>query len=110
MKPSQILKHCLNPKVLIGIGALIVLAYFLVPNIASYSWILVALICPLSMIFMMKSMNHGHGETKKVFICPECGLSYDNPDMAKKCAKWCGENHSCNLEITKHAIKNTDCH
>jgi hypothetical protein len=66
MKLSQILKHCLNPKILIGIGVLIVLAYFFAPNIANYSWILVALICPLSMIFMMKGMNHGNGEAKKV--------------------------------------------
>ena len=90
MKISRIIKHCLNPVMLIGVGVTIFIAYKFFPNLASYSWILVALICPLSMIYMMKGMNHG--EVKKVYACPECGLSYDNPDLAKNCAKWCKEN------------------
>ena len=105
MKLSQILKHCLNLKVLIGIGGLIVLAYIFMPNFASFSWILVALVCPLSMIFMMKKMDHDHSKTNRIFVCPECKLSYKDAELAIKCAKWCGGNHSCNSEIAKHAIK-----
>ena len=102
---KNILKVCLNPKVLIGIGAAIVLAYLFVPQIANYSWVLFALACPLSMIIMMAGMKHGNSAAEKVFVCPECGLSYKDAEWAKKCAAWCKEHQSCNLEITDHAVK-----
>ncbi len=59
---------------------------------------------------MMKGMSHG--ETKKVFVCSECGLSYDNPEMAKSCGKWCKENNNRNPEITKHSVNKNEnnCH
>lgn len=64
MKLSRMLKMCLNPKVLIGIGIVIVLAYIFVPQLARYAWILLALACPISMIVMMYSMNdqNKHGQ------------------------------------------------
>lgn len=36
--------------------------------------------------------------------CQECGLEYKEKEFAEKCEKWCKENKSCNLEITKHAV------
>lgn len=39
------------------------------------------------------------------FECEECGLLYKEKDWAGKCQEWCSRNKSCNLEITKHAIK-----
>lgn len=105
MKPSRILKICLNPKVLVGIGAAIVLAYVFVPQLASYSWVLFVLVCPLSMMLMMAGMNRDHDKPDKVFVCPECGMSYKEAEWAKKCAAWCKEHQSCNLEIIKHAVK-----
>lgn len=99
------LKVCLNPKVLVGIGAAIVLAYVFAPQLANYSWILLALACPFSMMFMMSGMRHGHDQPDKVFACPECGRSYQDAEWAKECAVWCKEHHSCNLAITKHAVK-----
>ena len=102
---KNILKACMNWKVLLGMGAVILLAYIFVPQIANYSWILLALICPLSMMFMMAGMKHGDSMQKKVFVCPECNLSYEDAEWAKKCATWCREHKSCNLEITKHAIQ-----
>ncbi len=39
------------------------------------------------------------------YKCKECGLIYKDKDWAEKCENWCKENKSCNLEITKHAIK-----
>lgn len=95
----------MNWKVLLGIGAVILLAYLFVPNLASYSWVLLVLACPLSMMFMMAGMKHDSDTPKKVFVCPECNLSYEDADWAKKCAAWCKEHHSCNLEITEHAVK-----
>lgn len=36
--------------------------------------------------------------------CNECGLIYNDKNIAKKCQEWCNEHKSCNLEITKYAI------
>jgi len=43
---------------------------------------------------------------KKLYQCPECGLLYKEKEWSDRCEAWCKEHHSCNLEITKHAIKN----
>ncbi len=40
----------------------------------------------------------------KLYTCFECGLSYKDIDLAKKCQEWCKKYDSCNLEITKHAV------
>lgn len=58
MKFSNVIKMCLNWKVLLGIAIVIVLAYIFAPHFAQYSWVLVALVCPLSMVFMMSAMQH----------------------------------------------------
>jgi len=42
---------------------------------------------------------------KTLYVCEECGLKYVKERLAEKCEAWCRENNSCNLEITKHAIK-----
>lgn len=42
---------------------------------------------------------------KKYFQCEECSFYYENKKLAEKCEKWCKEKHSCNIEITKYAIK-----
>ncbi len=39
------------------------------------------------------------------FECKECGFRYKDKSWAEKCEKWCKEKHSCNLDITSHAIK-----
>lgn len=104
MKLSQMLKACLNPKVLIGLGAVIVLVYIFVPQIVSYAWILLLLACPLSMVLMMTTMNHDEKKQEKVFVCSECDYQYTESEWAKKCSAWCKEHNSCNLEITKHGI------
>ncbi len=41
----------------------------------------------------------------KFWICEECKLKYKERDWAEKCEDWCKKYKSCNLEITKHAIK-----
>lgn len=55
---KNIFKCCLNPKVLAGIGLLVVLLYIFAPELARYSGLLIFLICPLSMLLMMAGMNH----------------------------------------------------
>lgn len=42
---------------------------------------------------------------KEYFECGECNFLYNEAGWAEKCEKWCRENHSCNIEITKHAVK-----
>ncbi len=42
--------------------------------------------------------------SKKLFACPECGLQYADPAVAKECAAWCKAHKSCNIEIIKHAV------
>lgn len=39
------------------------------------------------------------------YKCPECGLPYEEKEWAEKCEAWCKKHKSCNLEITKYAIK-----
>jgi len=42
---------------------------------------------------------------REYHICLECGLKYEDKSWAEKCEEWCKKNKSCNLKITKHAIK-----
>jgi len=42
-----------------------------------------------------------------LFQCPECGLKYRVKEWVEKCEAWCKAHHSCNLEITAHAEKET---
>lgn len=53
----QMLKCCLNPKVLIGIAVVAIGVILLAPDLISraFPWLL-ALVCPLSMLLMMGSM------------------------------------------------------
>lgn len=94
----------MNWKVLLGIGAIIVLTYQFLPNVANYLWVLVGLACPISMVLMMSGMNHAKG-TEKVYACPKCGLSYRSAARANKCGAWCSTNSSSNPEITRDAIE-----
>jgi hypothetical protein len=43
---------------------------------------------------------------KNIYQCEECGLKYPDKDITERCEAWCKEHKSCNLEITKQAIKN----
>lgn len=106
MKFLKMLKHCLHPAVILGVLAAIVLTYMFAPQLAQYSWLLIALVCPLSMVLMMAMTNRKEQRSEKLFVCPECGFSYADAEWAKKCAVWCKEHKSCNLEITKHAVNN----
>lgn len=42
---------------------------------------------------------------KQLHQCPECKLHYSDKELASKCEKWCRENKSCNLEITKFSAE-----
>lgn len=57
----RMLKMCLNWKALAGLAVLGVGIYAIAPNLAAALPILLLAICPLSMMFMMKSM----GETQE---------------------------------------------
>ena len=42
------------------------------------------------------------------YQCSECGFWYKDEEWAKKCEDWCRKYKSCNLEIIRHAIKNSE--
>ena len=42
------------------------------------------------------------------YKCQECGLEYADKEWMEKCYAWCSKHNSCNLEIIKHLISNTD--
>lgn len=42
---------------------------------------------------------------QRLWFCEECGLSYREKGWAEKCEAWCKKHKSCNLEITKYALK-----
>ncbi|MBI2459748.1 MAG: hypothetical protein HYV53_04335 [Parcubacteria group bacterium] len=42
---------------------------------------------------------------KIIYQCQECGLKYQEKEIAEKCYNWCKKYQSCNLDIIKHAIK-----
>jgi hypothetical protein len=47
-------------------------------------------------------------ENKEIYQCEECGFQYAEKEWAEKCEAWCKEHHSCNIEITSHAIPPAD--
>ncbi|MBI2101034.1 hypothetical protein HYT53_00295 [Candidatus Woesearchaeota archaeon] len=42
---------------------------------------------------------------KTYYICEECSFAYKDKKTALKCEAWCRKYKSCNVEITKHAVK-----
>jgi len=47
-------------------------------------------------------------DNKPYFQCEICRFYYDKKKWAEKCQSWCDEHQSCNIEITKHAVKIND--
>lgn len=45
-------------------------------------------------------------QVQTIYQCSECGLHYTDESTAQKCAVWCKDHKSCNLEITESAIEN----
>lgn len=58
----EMLKKCLNPKVLIGLAAVAIIVLLTAPRafLATLPLLIIAA-CPLSMILMMGKMSKGHG-------------------------------------------------
>ena len=40
-----------------------------------------------------------------VYVCGDCGLSYENKSTAQECQDWCEQNGSCSLAITKQSYE-----
>ena len=57
----QMLKHCLNWKVIAALAVLGVGIYLVAPNLAAALPILLLAICPISMLLMMKGMQGMQG-------------------------------------------------
>ena len=61
----EMIKCCLNPKVIVGVLAAIALFYFFAPQLLKYSGLLIVLICPLSMGLMMVMMSKNMDKSDK---------------------------------------------
>lgn len=51
---------------------------------------------------MVRELRDGD---KTLYQCKECGFCYRDREFAEQCEAWCRKHKSCNLDITKHAIK-----
>jgi uncharacterized protein YjeT (DUF2065 family) len=69
------------------------------------AWGIVAIVWGLAFIAAAELTNKQIIQ-EKLHQCPECSLHYEDKEQAGKCEAWCKEHHSCNLEITSHAIEN----
>lgn len=72
----QMLKMCLNWKVIAGVAAVGVGVYFVAPELAAAALpILLLAICPLSMAFMMWGMQRGQGREGRASQEADAGLT-----------------------------------
>lgn len=44
-------------------------------------------------------------DDKTLYICEGCEFAYEDKEWAEKCEDYCKKHHSCNMEITAHAVK-----
>jgi hypothetical protein len=42
---------------------------------------------------------------KGLFQCSECKMLFRERIWAEKCEAWCRKNHTCHIEIIKHAVQ-----
>jgi hypothetical protein len=42
---------------------------------------------------------------KALYLCPECGLHYEDEKIAKQCEAFCREQHGCSMEITELSVE-----
>lgn len=61
-----------------------------------------------SLIEIVKRSLPKQGEKPTIYRCPECGLGYADQAIAKQCEAWCREHKSCNLDIIKHAVRDSE--
>jgi hypothetical protein len=41
---------------------------------------------------------------KGLFQCEECKMLFRERSWAEKCEAWCRKNHTCHIEIIRHAV------
>ncbi|MFB6115386.1 MAG: hypothetical protein ABEK04_03760 [Candidatus Nanohalobium sp.] len=44
-------------------------------------------------------------EGEEAFKCEECGMHYQEKDLAEKCERYCREKGMCNSEITEKSLE-----
>ncbi|PIT93260.1 MAG: hypothetical protein COU06_01000 [Candidatus Harrisonbacteria bacterium CG10_big_fil_rev_8_21_14_0_10_38_8] len=66
------------------------------------------LLLPLSfyLVFLMEKIIPR--DKKKLYRCKKCDLKYPGKELAEECQAWCSKHNSCNLEIIKNAIPESE--
>ena len=97
----RMFKMCLNWKMIAGLAAVSVGTYALAPDLAAAALpVLLLAICPLSMMFMMKGMQHGQnaqGDRGE----PDAGASAEDLDRDGQITRLREQRESLSARISE---------
>ena len=61
----------------------------------------------LTLFELINVVKNTNQNNRSYWQCSECGFKYAEKEWAEKCEAWCREHKTCNVEITKQAIRET---
>lgn len=58
---------------------------------------------PKKLIYCRDMVTAKVKDSKRYYICDECGFAYEDKVWAEKCQDYCAKHHACSIDITRHA-------